>query len=42
MKDLLEALQNKTENDDGCYPTKRMIDKDFVRYNEFGNENIIL
>jgi hypothetical protein len=42
MKDLLEAYPNKTYNHNHRYFIKKMIDKQFVAYNEFGNSKIIL
>jgi predicted transcriptional regulator len=42
MKDLLESFQNQTKTTTVATLLKRMIDKDFVAYTEFGNsENTI-
>jgi hypothetical protein len=42
MKDLFEAFPELNQNHHRCHLIKRMIDKDFVAYTEFGNlENII-
>jgi predicted transcriptional regulator len=41
MKDLLDAfLPNKTQTTTVATLFKRMIDKDFVAYKEFGNSRI--